>query len=132
MLCVLTLSYNTQVDARPKEVTMPLLLSQTKDASKNTIITPQEMIGEVKATNELSSDLTSSSQEQNSGSQHITIHFPRSAKRNTCIKKYVYRLIYNYFFAIPICKKHEGCKEKMETVNFSNGKTLAITFDCGK
>ena len=47
---------------------------------------------------------------------------------NACVKRYVYRIIYNWVFKIPVCK--QGCKSKVRTVNFSNGKTLAITYGC--
>ena len=47
---------------------------------------------------------------------------------NACIKRFVYRIIYNWVFKIPVCK--QGCQSKFRTVNFSNGKTLAIVFDC--
>ncbi|KAL9988474.1 hypothetical protein ACROYT_G002923 [Oculina patagonica] len=47
---------------------------------------------------------------------------------NVCIERYQYRVIYNYFFQIPVCK--QGCKKKYKTVAFSNGKTLAIVYDC--
>ena len=47
---------------------------------------------------------------------------------NVCIKKYIYRIIYNYLFRIPICKP--SCKPKVKTVSFANGKTLAIQYDC--
>lgn len=115
------------MDARPKEVTLSSLFSETKDSS----LTQRKLIHSAKAEEEFVSGATSSIQEENIGSEDdITIRFLRSVKSNTCIKKFVYRVIYNYFFAIPICKKHRGCKEKMRTVTFANGKTLAITFDC--
>ena len=47
---------------------------------------------------------------------------------NACIKRYVYRSIYNWVFKIPVCK--QGCKSKFRTASFSNGKTLAIVSDC--
>ena len=47
---------------------------------------------------------------------------------NACIKRFVYRIIYNWVFKIPVCK--QGCKSMFRTVNFSNGKTLAIVSDC--
>ena len=54
---------------------------------------------------------------------------PRSTG-NACIEKYTYRIIYNFFFQIPVCKKH--CKAKYKTVTFQNGKTYAIRYDCYK
>ena len=42
---------------------------------------------------------------------------------NACIERYVYRIIYNRVFKIPVCK--QGCKSKFRTV-----KTLAIVSDC--
>ena len=47
---------------------------------------------------------------------------------NACIKRFVYRIIYNLVFKIPVCK--QSCKTKFRTVNFSNGKNLAIAYDC--
>jgi len=47
---------------------------------------------------------------------------------NACIKRYVNRIIYNRVFRIPVCK--QGCKSKFRTINFSNGRTLAIVVDC--
>jgi len=47
---------------------------------------------------------------------------------NACIERYVYRIIYNRVFRIPVCK--QGCKSKFRTINFSNGRTLAIVVDC--
>ena len=49
---------------------------------------------------------------------------------NACIERYIYRIIYNYFFRIPVCKA--GCKPKYKSVNFSNGQTYAILYDCYK
>ena len=47
---------------------------------------------------------------------------------NACIKRYVYRSIYNRVFRIAVCK--QGCKSKFRTINSSNGRTLTIVFDC--
>ena len=47
---------------------------------------------------------------------------------NACIKRYVYRSIYNRVFRIAVCK--QGCKSEFRTINFSNGRTLTIVFDC--
>jgi len=47
---------------------------------------------------------------------------------NACVKRYVYRIIYNWVFKIPVCK--QGCKSKFRSANFSNNKTLAIAYDC--
>ena len=49
---------------------------------------------------------------------------------NACTERYVYQIIYNRVFRIPICKV--GCKPKYMTVNFANGKTQAIRYDCYK
>ena len=58
----------------------------------------------------------------------------RTASRRTiqkaCVERYVYIVLYNYAFRIPICKK--GCKPKYRFVTFSNGKTYAIRYDCCK
>lgn len=52
----------------------------------------------------------------------------RTARNAACIERIVYRVIYNHVFQIPICK--QGCKTRYKTVNFSNGRTLAIAYDC--
>lgn len=54
---------------------------------------------------------------------------PRDAG-NGCIERYVYHIIYNRVFRIPICKV--GCKPKYMIVTFSNGQTKAIRYDCYK
>lgn len=120
------------MDARPKEVTLPSIFSETKDTWRITSITQKELIRDAEEEKDLLSEVTLSNQEEYADSEDITIRFPRSVKKNTCIKEFKYRVIYGYFFAIPICKKHKGCKDKMKTVNFSNGKTLTITYDCYK
>ena len=55
---------------------------------------------------------------------------PFPVNENTCIKRYRYRIICNYFFAIPVCKKHQGCYEVKKIVSFGKGRTYAITFKC--
>lgn len=52
----------------------------------------------------------------------------RTARNAACIERYVYRIFYNYVFKIPICK--QGCKKRYRTVNFPNGQTLGIAYDC--
>ena len=54
---------------------------------------------------------------------------PRSTG-NACIIKYIFRVLYNVFFKIPVCKKH--CKAKYKIVTFRNGQTKAIRYDCYK
>ena len=49
---------------------------------------------------------------------------------NTCIKRYEYRIIYNYFFRIPICKRHKNCQRVVKIVRFSNGIAKAINYNC--
>lgn len=49
---------------------------------------------------------------------------------NPCIERYVYRIYYNYVFKVPICKK--GCTPLHKIVAFSNGKQVAIPYDCYK
>ena len=61
-------------------------------------------------------------------SQHLGNARKARNASNACIERYQYRFIYNYFFRIPVCK--QGCKRKLKTVTFSNGKTLAIVYDC--
>lgn len=49
---------------------------------------------------------------------------------NTCIKRYDYRIIYNYFFRIPICKRHKNCQRVVKIVRFFNGIRKAINYNC--
>ena len=56
--------------------------------------------------------------------------FPSSLSNNPCIKRFRDIFIYNYFFAIPICKKHQGCYAVKKIVNFGKGRTFAITTNC--
>ena len=63
--------------------------------------------------------------------EFIRSRFNRNAKLNNhCINRFDYRIIYNQFFAIPICKNHIGCIPVIKIVNFGRGKTLPITFNC--
>ena len=66
---------------------------------------------------------------QNEGTNR-NVRNVRNARQasNVCIKKYIYRIIYNYLFRIPICKA--SCKPKVRNVTFKNGKTRAIRYDC--
>ena len=50
--------------------------------------------------------------------------------QNSCIERYKYLLIANYFFRLPVCKK--GCYPKIRIINFGKGRTYAITYDCFK
>ena len=52
----------------------------------------------------------------------------RTARNAACIERYVYRVILNYIFPIPICK--QGCKLMYKTVNFGSGHTRTIPYDC--
>ena len=56
--------------------------------------------------------------------------FPSNVNKNPCIKRFRYRIIFNYFFAIPVCKRHQGCFEVIKIVNFGKGRTYAITTNC--
>lgn len=56
--------------------------------------------------------------------------FPSSVNKNPCIKRFRYRIIFNYFFAIPVCKGHQGCFEVIKIVNFGKGRTYAIPTNC--
>ena len=66
------------------------------------------------------------------GSSDRDVSSARNARdaSNGCIERYIYRFIYNYYFRIPICKA--GCKSKYRIVNFPNGNTYAIRYDCYK
>ena len=52
----------------------------------------------------------------------------RTTRNAACIERYVYRTIYNKVFRIPICKK--GCKPRYKTVNFRNGRSKIVLYDC--
>ena len=61
----------------------------------------------------------------------IRTRFNRNAKLNNhCIRRFDYRIIYNQFFAIPICKNHKRCIPVIKIVNFGQGKNLPITYNC--
>ena len=113
--------------ARPKEVNLLPLLSGTEDTSRITEITnvtQPEVNRDAEAQKEMASGGYSTNQEEIAHSKKIMTRFLRKGvKRNNCIKKVFTRVIYNYVFEIPVCKKHKGCREKVRTVNFSNGKT---------
>ena len=55
-------------------------------------------------------------------------HVSRTARNAACIERYVYRVILNHIFSIPICK--QGCKLMYKTVNFRSGHTRTIPYDC--
>ena len=121
--------------ARPKEVNLLPLFPDTKDTSRitrATSVTQPQVNRDAQARKETVSVGSSSNQEEIADSKKTMTRFQKIVKRNNCIKKFVYRVIYNYFFAIPVCKRHKGCNGKFKTVNFSNGKTLAIQYDCYK
>ena len=56
--------------------------------------------------------------------------FPSSVNKNPCIKRFRYRIICNYFLAIPVCKRHQGCSEVIKIVNCGKGRTYAVTTNC--
>ena len=57
--------------------------------------------------------------------------FPRNSRdNNPCMKRMDYRIIYNYFFTIPVCKRHKDCRREIKIVKFANGKELGITSNC--
>ena len=143
VLFVLFFGCGQRVNARvfhfsPKEVNLIPLFSDTEDTSrittikKITSVTQPEVNRDAEAQKETVSGGSSSTQEEIGNSKKIMKRSAKGVKRNNCIKKFVNRVIYNYFFAIPVCKKHKGCREKFKTVNFANGKTLAIRYDCCK
>lgn len=135
VLFVLFFGCSKPVGARPKEVNLLPLFPDTKDTSRitrATSVTQRQVNRDAQARKETISVGSSSNQEEIADSKRTMTRFQRSLKRNNCIKKFVYRVIYNYFFAIPVCKQHKGCNGKFKTVNFSNGKTLAIRYDCYK
>lgn len=140
VLFVLFFGCSQQVDATPKEVNLFPLFSDTEETpritriTRITSVTQPEVNRDAETQKEMVSGGSSSNQEEITNSKNITTRiFPRKGvKRNNCIKKFVYRVIYNYFFAIPVCKKRKGCREKFMSVNFSNGETSAIRYDCYK
>ena len=57
--------------------------------------------------------------------------FPRNSDdNNPCIKRLDYRIIYNYFFTIPVCKRHKHCRREKKIIRFANGKEFGITSNC--
>ena len=136
VLFVLFFGCSKQVGARPKEANLLPLLSGTEDTSRITGITnvtQPEVKRDAEAQKEMAGGGSSSNQEELANSKKIMTRFLRKGvKRNNCVKKVFNPVIYNYVFEIPVCKKHKGCRERVRTVNFSNGKTLAITYDCYK
>lgn len=136
VLFVLFFGCSKQVGARPREVNLLPLFSGTEDSSRITTftnVTQPEMNRDAEAQKEMTTGGSSSNQEEIANSKKIMTRFLRkSVKSNNCIKKVFYREIYNHIFEIPVCKKHKGCREKFKTVNFSNGKNLAIRYDCYK
>ena len=76
----------------------------------------------------LSSKNDSTKNESSDGD--VSSHRNARDASNGCIERYIYRIIYNYFFRIPICKV--GCKSKYKIVNFPNGNAYAIRYDCYK
>jgi len=114
----------------PKEVNLFPLVSDTEDTSR--IRTIKRITNVTQPEVNHGAEAQKPNREEIGNSKKITTRFRKDVKRNNCIKKFVYQVIYNYVFAIPVCKKHKGCREKFKTVNFSNGKTLAISYDCYK
>ena len=53
-----------------------------------------------------------------------------SYDNNPCIKRLDYRIIHNYFFTIPVCKRHKHCRREKKIVRFANGKEFGITSNC--
>lgn len=80
---------------------------------------------------EASSENVQARRERTAEGEFIRTRFNRNAKLNNhCIRRFDYRIIYNQFFAIPICKNHKGCIPVIKIVNFGQGKNLPITYNC--
>ena len=103
VLFVLFSGCSKQVGARPKEVKLLPLFSGTEDTSRITTITKitnvtqAEVNRDAEAPKEMASDGSSPSQEEVTNSKKIMTRFPtKGVKRNICIKRVFYRVIYNY------------------------------------
>ena len=107
VLCALMMNSSIQVQARPRVSPVSPLHGMMNSSGKSTVNTLQDrpMISSAKLEKEKTTN-------------------------NQCLKKFDYRLIYNYFFEIPLCKKE--CKEKVNFVTFSNGEMLSVVYDCVK
>ena len=129
-LCVLTMNSSIQVQATPRVSSTSLLHGMMNSSRKSTVSARQDrrIIHSAKSEKEKTTDSTSATQ-----GEHVTAEqksFSKSAKDNLCIEKFDHRLIYNYVFEIPHCKK--DCKEKVRFVSFSNGEMLSVVYDCVK
>lgn len=116
---VLFFGCSKQVGARPKEVRLLPLFSGTEDTSRITKITnitnvtQPEVNRDAEAQKKMARGGSSSNQKEITSSKKITTRFPRKGvKRNNCIKKVFNRVIYNYFFEIPVCKKNTKAVER--------------------
>lgn len=116
----------TYVHAKPTDSLIPPGTS----SSRNITQMPTEKTGRnpraisEQATNNQGALLTSG------GAGFNITRFPSSLSNNPCIKRFRDIFIYNYFFAIPICKKQQGCYAVKKIVNFGKGRTFAITTNC--
>ena len=137
----LLLSSRMDVAARPTD-TWLLSVYESKDASSQTVQAAEEtsltQIQGEREVKDTSKEIAQARKEHSvmrnqeetaDAGGFIRTRFTRNIK-NRCIKRYDYKIIYNHFFAIPICKKHRGCKEVIKFVNFGSGKTIPITYNC--
>ena len=141
MALALLLSSRMDVAARPTD-TWLLSVYESKDASSQTVQAAEEtsltQIQGEREVKDTSKEIAQARKEHSvmrnqeetaDAGGFIRTRFTRNIK-NRCIKRYDYKIIYNHFFAIPICKKHRGCKEVIKFVNFGSGKTIPITYNC--
>ena len=129
-LCVLMMNSSIQVQARPRISSVSLFHGMINSSGKSTVNTSQDRRMVHGAKSEKTVYLTSATQGEHVIAEQFKRRFPKSTKDNQCIKKFDHRLIYNYVFEIPHCKK--DCKEKVRFVTFSNGKIQAVAYDCVK
>ena len=144
MSLVLLLSCRTDVKARPTDSSL-LSVHEVEDTSRKIAQATEEQNGQGQLQRETELEDTFSSgmpltRHRVTRSQEDLLTadaagftqtvFPKRVKKNNCIRRFRYQIIYNYFFAIPVCKKHSGCIEVKQIVNFPKGRTLAITYNC--
>ena len=142
---IMILSTHSEVEARPTGcVTHPFHNLKGTSSSRNTTqslpnareasLKPSSVVStiELQATRYKTGRIAENQREMLTADSSgiATTPFPRTVNENVCIKRYRYRIICNYFFVIPVCKKHQGCYEVQKIVSFGKGRTYAITFNC--
>ena len=107
----------------------PINVSQPFTTDDNAIIGEQEQFGESSYPDEQESGILDDGSATGETDTKVTPTVTPTAP-NPCVERYEYRIIYNFFFRIPICK--QSCLPVLKIVNFGNGRTLGIVYDCIK